>query len=52
MTPVVLLVMVVFGVAGCARHVVIAPEEVPRYNSPDWIVKSKPTSTETDKKPQ
>lgn len=29
-------------IAGCARHVVVKPEEVGRHNSPDWILQSEP----------
>lgn len=46
------LILVVFGIAGCARHVVVNPEEVSRHNSPDWIVKSAPAKTATDEKTQ
>lgn len=43
------LILVVFGIAGCARHVVVNPEEVSRYNSPEWIVKSAPAKSAADK---
>jgi len=29
-------------ITGCARHVVVKPEEVGRLNSPDWILQSEP----------
>ena len=28
--------------AGCARHVVLPPEDVPRYDDSDWKVISEP----------
>jgi hypothetical protein len=46
------LILVVFGMAGCARHVVVNPEEVSRYNSPEWVVKSAPAKSAPDKNTQ
>lgn len=52
MRRIVTLILVVFGIVGCARHVVVDPEEVTRYNSPDWIVKSAPANAATSIKTQ
>lgn len=50
MRHIVTLILVAFGIVGCARHVVIDPEEISRHNSPDWIVKSAPGKAATDMK--
>jgi len=44
------LIFFVFVIVGCARHVVILPEEVAQRNSADWIIKSEPIKTQTDQK--
>ena len=51
MRPIVILILALFGIVGCARHVVVNPEEVSRYNSPDWSVKSAPAKSAVDTKP-
>lgn len=45
-----LLALAAFSILGCARHVVVAPEEVSRLNSPDWTIKSKPAATAPESK--
>ncbi len=37
-----LLCIVFLIVTGCARHVVVNPEDVGRYGSSDWEIKSQP----------
>lgn len=44
-----LLALTAFSILGCARHIVVVPEEVSRLNSPDWTIKSKPAATDTEK---
>ncbi len=45
-----LLALTAFSILGCARHVVVMPEEVSRLNSPDWTIKSAPAAAEPEKK--
>ncbi|MEP6879749.1 MAG: hypothetical protein ABI865_12970 [Nitrosospira sp.] len=50
MRRIVILILALFGIVGCARHVVVNPDEVSRYNSPDWVVKSAPAKSAADTK--
>lgn len=45
-----ILFAIIFTIVGCARHVVVVPEEVSKHNSPDWIVKTEPAKTGVDQK--
>ena len=36
------LAIAAFGLSGCARHVVLAPDAVHQMNGKDWTVKSEP----------
>jgi hypothetical protein len=50
MRCIVILILALFGIVGCARHVVVNPEDVSQYNSPDWIVKNAPAKSASDTK--
>ncbi len=41
----IVLILLVMWLVGCARHVVVKPEEVPALNSTDWTVTSEPAKT-------
>ena len=42
MTRTLLICTLLSIVSGCARHVVVKPEDVSRYSSSDWDIKSEP----------
>jgi len=41
--------LIVIGLAGCSRHVVVPPEQVSGLKSSDWTVRSEPAKTEEGK---
>lgn len=40
------------GIVGCARHVVVRPEEVPSLSDTDWKVTSEPARAVPQRKPE
>jgi len=49
MKPIFLLCLVFSFILGCARHVVVEPEELTKQNNSDWNIKSAPEKHEQQK---
>ncbi len=50
MKPIFLLCLVFSAFTlGCARHVVVEPEELTKQNNSDWSIKSAPVKNEQQK---
>jgi len=47
MKRIFILISFIFCANGCARHIVINPEEIIRYNNSDWSVKNVPGKAAT-----
>ena len=45
MKALIVLILLVVWLFGCARHVVVKPGEVPALNSTDWTVTTEPAKT-------
>ena len=48
----VVLLFVLFALAGCSRHVVVDPETVASRNDPDWKIHAAPVPTAVVSGPQ